>query len=124
MIIFKICHNVEWMAAQAGKIFHGSAKDKEDGFIHFSTTAQLASTLVRHFSEANDLVLVAVDTNTLCGDLKWEKASNGEDYPHLYANLAFSAVRWIFPIPRKADGTFILPVEAFTTEQAAPQRAN
>ncbi len=124
MMIFKICHNVEWAAAQQGKVFRGSAKDKEDGFIHFSTTAQLANTLVRHFSGPGDLVLVAVDANALGRDLKWEKSRDDEDFPHLYADLPLSLVSWTCAIPRKPDGTFILPVQAFQKSDDAPSRAN
>jgi uncharacterized protein (DUF952 family) len=124
MIIFKFCHPIEWSAAQLQRIFLGSAKDKEDGFLHFSTTAQLVETLARHFNDAQELVLVAVETDALGRDLKWETADNGQVYPHLYGPLNLSAVRWTSTIPRKPNGAFALPVQAFVQQGDDAPRNN
>ncbi len=114
MLIFKIVHNLEWTAALMPKVFRGSAKDKEDGFLHFSTSQQLAGTLARHYADATDLVLVAVNVNALGDDLKWEPSRDGEIFPHLYSALNLHHVLWTAPIPRKPNGAFALPVQAFT----------
>jgi len=124
MIIFKICQNAEWAQAEAMGPYRGTAKDQADGFIHFSTTAQLAGTLTRHFADANDLVLVAVDADALGDNLKWEIAGDEDLFPHLYAPLELAAVRWATPIPRKANGTFILPVQAFVQPTNDTTRIN
>lgn len=114
-MIFKIAHAEEWRAAERAGHYAGSAKDREDGFIHFSTAAQLAETLRRYYAGANDLVLIAVDESALDDALKWEHApSRGEDFPHLYAALSVSAVRWTLPIARDAQDTAIIPALAFT----------
>lgn len=99
-LIYKICHAAEWAEAERGGIYAGSAKDREDGFLHFSTAEQVPGTLERYYSGASDLVLVAVDPTPLDSALKYEPASNGAFYPHLYANLPLTCVKWAKPIRR------------------------
>jgi len=123
MIIYKICHNLEWQAAQAPKVFRGTAKDKEDGFLHFSTGAQVPGTLTRFYADATDLMLVAVESDLLGDRLKWEPASDGQTYPHLHGPLDLSAVRWNVPIPRKPNGAFALPPQVFVNPDAPQGRA-
>ena len=50
--IYKICERAQWRAAEAAGQFRGSAVDERDGFIHFSTAAQLAETASKHFAKA------------------------------------------------------------------------
>jgi uncharacterized protein (DUF952 family) len=107
--IFKICHAAEWRNADAE--YHGSAKDRADGFQHFSTAEQLAGTLARHYAGADDLVLVAVDADVLGAALKYEPSRDGALFPHLYRTLPVSAVQWVKPLTRDAAGAFILPDE-------------
>lgn len=107
MLIYKIVARTEWMAS-AGD-YDGSAQDKADGFLHFSTAAQLAETLRLYYTDAHDLMLVAA-TAEACVGLKWERsASRGQDFPHLYGPLTCDAMKWARPITRKADGAFVLP---------------
>ena len=107
--IYKICERASWQAAEAGGLFAGSPLDQRDGFIHFSTVAQLAGTAARHFAGRTDLVLVAVDANALGSTLKWEISRGGELFPHLYAALPLSAVQWARPLPDEVDGRRPLP---------------
>jgi uncharacterized protein (DUF952 family) len=108
MLIFKVVPRAEWEAA--GDDYRGSAHDRADGFLHFSTAPQLATTLRLHYAGQDDLLLVAVDGEKLGPALKWEHApSRGEDFPHLFAPLPRNAVVWTKPLARGADGAFILP---------------
>ncbi len=107
-LIFKIVPRVEW-ESESGD-YHGSAHDKADGFLHFSTASQLPETLRRYYAGQDKLMLVAVDPNALGAALKWEYSqSRGEDFPHLYAPLSCDAIKWARPIVRGADGEFALP---------------
>ena len=108
-LIFKIVPRTEW-ESESGD-YHGSAHDKADGFLHFSTQTQLAETLRRYYAGQDDLMLVAVDAAALGPALKWEYApSRGEDFPHLYAALSCDAIKWARPLVRKPDGAFDLPL--------------
>lgn len=107
--IYKICGQASWRAAMAAGEYRGSADDARDGFIHFSTSGQLAETAAKHFAKQTDLILVAVDGDALKGKLKWEPSRGGDLFPHLYAALPLSAVRWSRPLPDEIDGRRPLP---------------
>ena len=107
-LIFKIVPRAEW-ESESGD-YHGSAHDKADGFLHFSTGSQLRETLRRYYAGQDDLMLVAVDPKALGAALKWEySGSRGEDFPHLYAPLTCDAIKWARRITRGPDGEFVLP---------------
>jgi uncharacterized protein (DUF952 family) len=124
MQVFKILDTKEWKAAQDAGVYSGSAADKADGFIHLSTSAQLATTLTKHFAKADNLTLVAIETDKLSGALKWEPSSSGDIYPHLHGDLELGAVTWSIPIPKRPGGVFVLPVQAFTQAGGAPGAVN
>jgi uncharacterized protein (DUF952 family) len=107
VLIYKIVHAAEWAAASGN--YAGSAKDRADGFLHFSTAEQIPGTLARYYADADDLVLVAVDADALGAALKFEPSRDGALFPHLYAPLPLSAVRWVRAITRDAQGAFVLP---------------
>jgi uncharacterized protein (DUF952 family) len=102
--IYKICERAQWKAAEAAGQYRGSGDDERDGFIHFSTAAQLAETASKHFAKATDLVLVAVDAAVLGPQLRWEYSRGGDFFPHLYAALPLGTVRWARPLPDEIDG--------------------
>jgi uncharacterized protein (DUF952 family) len=107
--IYKICERAEWHAAEAAGQFRGSAVDVRDGFIHFSSAAQVAETAAKHFAQQTDLMLVAVDGDALGGELKWEPSRGGALFPHLYAALPLSAVRWSRPLSDETGGSRVWP---------------
>jgi uncharacterized protein (DUF952 family) len=108
-LIFKVCGAAEWAAAERAGQYAGSADDARDGFIHFSTAAQLPGTLARHFAGRDDLLLIAVESGTLGAALKWEPSRGGDLFPHLYAALPVAAALWTKPLPRDATGKHIIP---------------
>jgi uncharacterized protein (DUF952 family) len=106
-LIFKIVPAALWHASAPAGRFAGSPVDLADGFIHFSTAAQVRATAARHFAGQPDLLLVAVSTDTL--NLAWEPSRGGDLFPHLYGDLPLSAVRWTKPLPLGADGHHVFP---------------
>jgi uncharacterized protein (DUF952 family) len=97
-LIYKVCAAREWSDAVAVGTYRGSAVDLRDGFIHFSTKAQLEETLRRHFVGQSDLVLVEVDAGALGVALRWEPSRGGQIFPHLYGELPVAAARKVSPI--------------------------
>ena len=77
---------------RAAGAYRGSAVDRQDGFIHFSTAEQAAETAAKWFAGQRDLVLVAVDADALGDKLKWEPSRGGALFPHLYGELPLKAV--------------------------------
>jgi uncharacterized protein (DUF952 family) len=107
--VYKICEQDAWRNAAAAGVFRGSDVDVRDGFIHFSTAAQVAETAAKHFGQKRDLVLVAVDGDALGPPLRWERSRGGDLFPHLYAELPIAAVRWARPLSDEVEGRRMFP---------------
>jgi uncharacterized protein (DUF952 family) len=107
--IYKICSSGAWRDAEQAGVLRGAGVDARDGFIHFSTAAQLAETAAKHFAGAADQVLVAVDVPSLGGALKWEPSRGGDLFPHLYGPLPLAAVKWAVPLCLGPDGRHVFP---------------
>ncbi|MFN3641470.1 MAG: DUF952 domain-containing protein [Gemmobacter sp.] len=104
MLIYKIFRRPEWDALCAAGETAGAPVDLADGFIHFSTAAQVAETAARHFAAESDLVLVAVSVEHLGEALKWEASRGGALFPHLYRPLRMADVVWDKSLPLGATG--------------------
>ena len=109
IIIYKICERTGWDEAQRSGVFRGAEVDARDGFIHFSTGAQVRDTAAKHFTGGTDLVVIAVDATVLGDALKWEVSRGGALFPHLYAALPLNAVLWAKPLPLGGDGRHVFP---------------
>ncbi len=109
MTIYHMAHRADWDAAQATGGYHGSPDDLRDGFIHFSTAAQVERSAAKHRAGQRDLVLLSVDADALGTALRWERSGGGEEYPHLYGALPVRAVRRAEPLPLGADGRHRFP---------------
>jgi uncharacterized protein (DUF952 family) len=94
VLIYKIANFDDWMEGLKTGSYRGTAKDKEDGFIHFSTGEQLVETLRLHYRHTeHTLAVSAVDADALGEALRWEPSRNGDLFPHLYSFLPADAVR-------------------------------
>jgi uncharacterized protein (DUF952 family) len=107
--IYKICGRPEWQEAQRDGRYRGSAVDRRDGFIHFSTATQAVETAEKHFAGAKDLMLLAVNADALGVALKWEPSRGGALFPHLYGAMPLAAVRWAKPLPDESGGKRAFP---------------
>lgn len=107
--IYKICEQAAWHDAEHAGLYRGSTVDARDGFIHFSTAAQVAETAAKHFAKQTNLMLVAINGDALGAALQWEKSRGGDLFPHLYGALPLSAVRWARLLPDEAGGRRVLP---------------
>ncbi len=108
-VIYKICDVALWAKAERAGVFNGAEIDINDGFIHFSTGDQLASTLARHFAGRDNLLLIAVDAKTLGSKVIYEEARDGDLFPHLYQPLELKYVLWTKSLAIDASGGHIIP---------------
>lgn len=108
-IVYKVMSADELRTMQRDGVFHGSAVDVADGYIHLSCALQLAATLDRHFSGVEGLMLAAVDLSRLGNTVRWEPARGGDLFPHIYGPLPIAAVVQVAPVERTADGAVKLP---------------
>jgi uncharacterized protein (DUF952 family) len=108
-IIYKICPASAWREAERHGVFRGSADDLRDGFIHFSTAAQVAETARKHFFGQAGLFLIAIDADALGDSLRFEPSRNGELFPHLYGELDLGGVTAVLELRRRSDGSHDVP---------------
>jgi len=99
MLIYKIFRADEWRALRETAASRGAPVDLADGYIHFSTAAQLPETAAKHFAGEEGLMLLAVETAPLGDALRWEKSRGGALFPHLYRDLRLADVHWAQPLP-------------------------
>ena len=104
MLILKIFRRPEWDAFRAAGVTLGSPVDLGDGYIHFSTPAQVAETAAKWFATECNLVLAAFDEGQLGPALKWEPSRGGQLFPHLYRALRLDEVVWDKSLPLGATG--------------------
>lgn len=108
-IIYHMCRAEEWQAAQETGLYPGSSQDRADGFIHFSTAAQVKESAAKHRAGQDGLLLLAVDAHALGDALKWETSRGGQLFPHLYGPLPVGAVVAVDPLLLGADGLHLFP---------------
>ncbi|HKF11887.1 MAG TPA: DUF952 domain-containing protein [Xanthobacteraceae bacterium] len=107
--IYKICDETLWREAEHEGVFRGAGIDARDGFIHFSSAAQVRATAANHFAGLQNLLLIAVDAGALGAALKWEVSRGGDLFPHLYGELPVAAVLWAKPLRLGIDRRHIFP---------------
>jgi uncharacterized protein (DUF952 family) len=108
-MIYHMCRADEWAVAVKAKVYHGSSQDLADGFIHFSTAAQIVESARRHRAYQPRLVLIAVDPARLGSRLHWEPSRGGDVFPHLYGPLDPAESTSVRPLPLGADGNHVFP---------------
>lgn len=107
--IYKIASVQDWAKAREAGELVGTSVDIADGYIHFSTAAQLAETLEKHYSGASGLVLATIDPDLIGADVVWEPSRGGQLFPHLYTPLPMTAVIAERALAARPDGGFELP---------------
>jgi uncharacterized protein (DUF952 family) len=107
-LLYHLARAPEWEAAKADGIYRGSKDDRRDGFIHFSTASQVAASAARFRAGETDTLLVAVDEEA-AGPWRWEEASSGALFPHLYSTLAVGAAASVHALPLGPDGRHVFP---------------
>lgn len=108
MRIYKILRPVEWAELCEQGETAGAPVDVADGFVHFSTAAQVAETAAKHFADEDGLRLLALEAEALGDALKWEPSRGGQLFPHLYGPLRLRDVIKDWPMPLE-DGVHRLP---------------
>jgi uncharacterized protein (DUF952 family) len=110
--IYTLVRAADWRAAEAAGAYAGSADDMRDGYLHFSTAAQVRASAAKHRAGVADLLLVEAEAVALGAALRWEPASGGKRpglFPHLYAPLPLPAVRRVVALPLGASGLHAFP---------------
>jgi uncharacterized protein (DUF952 family) len=108
-VIYHMCPAEAWAAAVAAGRYDGTEGDRRDGFIHFSTAAELRESARRHRAGQAGLVLVAVEARRVGDRLRWEPSRGGALFPHLYGPLSPDEALDVVPLPLGSDGEHAFP---------------
>lgn len=109
--VYRLLSVSDWQQARQAGTFTGTAHDQRDGFIHFSTAAQVAETAAKHYAARADLLLIGVDVAALGAALRWEPSRGGALFPHLYGALPVEAVTSVAPLAVTTDGRHLFPAD-------------
>ena len=104
MLIYKVFRAEERAALEATGETFGAPVDLADGYVHFSTAAQLGETLRRYFAGERELWLLAVDADAAGEAMRWEPSRGGALVPHLDRPLRRADVLWARRIEDGAEG--------------------
>ena len=111
--LFHLADRGEWLAAAAAGEFRVSTRGvtlAEQGFIHCSLRHQVRGVAERYYADADDLVLLVIDSDRVAAPIRYEAPADGaEEYPHIYGPLPAPAVTAVEPVGRDENGRFILP---------------
>ena len=115
--VYKILTLEEWdNAKETGEIT--TDLDQQDGFIHLSTSNQLAGTLAFYFNGFDNLILLEFKSLELGEELIFEepipKGERGGKFPHYYAKLETKLVSKNWEINRNG---FSLPKEVLLNSE-------
>jgi len=108
-MVYHMCAAEAWAEAEREGIYHGTAQDRADGFLHFSTAEQVVESARRHCAGRTDLVLIAVEDTRLGSRLRWEPSRGGALFPHLYGPLDPAEAASVRPLPLGPEGAHIFP---------------
>ena len=97
-VIYHLARDAEWREAERAGRYVGTADDRRDGFLHFSTAEQVAESAARHRRGEDGILLIAVDAASL-GEALARQGKVAEAQPLLEEAAAQmakrkGAVRW------------------------------
>jgi len=73
--------------------YHTASLDTE-GFIHCCTAPQLAGVIQRYYADAQEAVVLGIDSTKLSAELIYENTMGGDElFPHVYGEINQEAVQ-------------------------------
>lgn len=103
--IYILCTEEAYRAAEpVGEYISDSLAS--EGFIHASPSHQLNRVANLYYQSFPKLLVLCINTGLLKPELRWEAASTGDLYPHLYGPLNWEAIEQTIPVERSWDGRY------------------
>ena len=88
-----------------GEINEASLKKRIYSLFVFEQALKVAE---KHFSHEEEVLLLTIDLTLLKAEIKYELASNYQEYPHVFRAINIDAIIDVVPL-LKENGEFILP---------------
>ncbi len=80
-----------WNTFEGEKAYKAKSLETE-GFIHCSFAHQLDAVLERYYADVESVLVLEIDTAKLASELRIERSTNKEMYPHVYGEINREAV--------------------------------
>ncbi|MDB5241519.1 MAG: hypothetical protein JWP57_2144 [Spirosoma sp.] len=90
-IIYHVVPAETWLVFDGEPTYEADSL-RSEGFIHLSEQQQVAGVLDRYYQNVPNLLLLHIDPAKLTHELRYEAASNGELFPHVYGPINKDAV--------------------------------
>ncbi len=107
-VIYHVTRAEAWERAKSEGKYCSDTLDSE-GFTHCSTRDQVVNSANNHFRARHGLVLLKINAARVASEIRYEAASTGRLYPHIYGPLNVDAVEQEIPFEPGGDGRFTLP---------------
>jgi uncharacterized protein (DUF952 family) len=91
MLIYHIVLPEHW-SGNEGDHQYEPASLRTEGFIHCSFADQLDAVLLRYYKDAEDVIILEIDSEKLLSRLVEEPSTNNEIYPHIYGPINRDAI--------------------------------
>jgi uncharacterized protein (DUF952 family) len=102
-----------WLDAASAGEYRMSTRGvtlEQEGFIHCSERHQLRGVAERFYGDADDLVVLVIDSDRVSAPVRSEAPEPGaEEYPHIYGPLPVEAVTSVTTVSRDSAGRLVLP---------------
>lgn len=111
--LLHITERAAWLEAAGSGEYRMSTRGvtlEDQGFIHCSLCHQLRGVAEFVYGDADDLVVLVIDSARLPAEVRYEAPEPGtEKYPHIYGPLPTAAVTAVIPVSRDRVGRLVLP---------------
>ncbi|MGH3153185.1 MAG: DUF952 domain-containing protein [Streptosporangiaceae bacterium] len=111
--LFHITERAVWLEAVRAGDYRMSTRGvtlEQEGYIHCSLPHQLRGVAEYLYSDADDLVVLVIDSTKVPAPIRREAPAPGaEQYPHIYGPLPVAAVTSVITVSRDAAGRLVLP---------------
>jgi uncharacterized protein (DUF952 family) len=111
--LLHITERETWAAAAKAGEYRSSTRGvtlEEQGFIHCSLRHQLRGVAEYVYGDADDLVVLVIDSAALSAPVRYEVPEPGADpFPHIYGAVPVGAVTDVIAVSRDAGGRLVLP---------------
>jgi len=111
--LLHITERASWDAALPAGEYRISTRGltlEEQGYIHCSLPHQLRAVAEFLYADADDLVVLVIDSDRVPSTIKYEAMSPGdEEFPHIYGPLPIAAVTEVVTVRRDNAGRMVLP---------------
>ena len=105
--MWHLAEGPEWAEATRTGSYERSTRGlslAEEGFVHCSYPEQVAGVAAAFYTDADDLVLLRIDTARVPAEIRVE-----DGFPHVYGPIPVAAVSQAVELRRDSAGRIVLP---------------